>query len=148
MSKKLIVIIVIALVVLGGTAAGAYWWMTKTGDPEAATEAKAEDHGPGGLIPFEPFVVNLADTEASRFLRVSMKLVVGAEHAKELEHDEVMLMRARSSILELLTEQTAGRLVTADGKAELKKAIIERASTILHDVPVIDVLFTDFVVQF
>ena len=57
-------------------------------------------------------------------------------------------MRVRSTILELLTQQTADQLVTPEGKAALKKAIGEHLETLLEDTEVTDVLFSDFVVQF
>ena len=91
----------------------------------------------------------LADPSGSRYLRTSLKLVVADEKkAEELAKNEVVVTRARSAILELLTTQTADELVTADGKAALKKAICERVSPLTGGSEVTDVLFSDFVVQF
>jgi flagellar basal body-associated protein FliL len=58
------------------------------------------------------------------------------------------MMRARGAILELLTVQMSDALVTPGGKSELKKAIAERVGEALEHVKVVDVLFSDFVVQF
>jgi flagellar basal body-associated protein FliL len=57
------------------------------------------------------------------------------------------MLRTRSAILELLSTQVATRLVTPEGKSEVKKAIAEQASRLLG-VKVTDVLFSEFVVQF
>ena len=101
-----------------------------------------------GVVPFEPFLVNLADKEASRFLRVTLRLVVDTEdEAKEIEESKVEGARARSAILELLATQESSTLITAEGKIELKKLIAERTSAVLKR-EIRDVLFTDFVVQF
>jgi flagellar basal body-associated protein FliL len=54
----------------------------------------------------------------------------------------------RSSILEVLALQTGSVLVTAEGKAALKRAILERIESLAQEVKVEDVLFSDFVVQF
>ena len=56
-------------------------------------------------------------------------------------------MGARSAILELLTTQTASTVVTLEGKAALRTAIAERVGH-SGELEVIDVLFSDFVVQF
>ena len=118
----------------------------------APADAAADPHkasGPAGLLSLDPFVVNLADQGGSRFLRVSIRLLVGSpEHAEHLQKDDVTLMRVRSAILDLLTEQTADRLVTADGKTALRQAIAARVEPVLDDTKVTDVLFSDFVVQF
>jgi flagellar FliL protein len=151
-SKKSLVIIgasaVIALAAIGG---GAFWWSQTA---QAQTETAAEGHeaaaeeGERGIVAFEPFVVNLADTTASRFLRVKVQLVVeDVEIAEGIEKSAVKTSRARSAILELLTTQTSDVLVTQQGKADLRKAITENISKSLG-TQVIDVLFSDFVVQF
>ena len=57
-------------------------------------------------------------------------------------------MRMRSAILELLSQQTAENLVTAEGKTSLKETIAEHISPLTGGVKVSDVLFSDFVVQF
>jgi flagellar basal body-associated protein FliL len=59
-----------------------------------------------------------------------------------------VVSRVRSDVLELLTEQQAPTLVTAEGKLALKNAIKERAAHALDHTKVIDVLFSEFVVQF
>jgi flagellar FliL protein len=137
--------IVLGLVVLGGGGGGFYWWKHSAKAAESEPAPKKEFTG---VMSMEPFVVNLADREASRFLRVTIKLVVETEHeAKELEEHAVAKNRIRSAVLELLSAQTSTKLVTPEGKAELKKAIAERATEVAH-TEIHDVLFTDFVVQF
>jgi len=101
------------------------------------------------LLAFEPFLVNLADAGGGRFLKTTIQIVVpepdAAHHFKE---KQVLVMQARSAILELLTVQTAESLVTPEGKKALKEAIKEKVSAALGHMKVIDVLFSEFVVQF
>jgi flagellar protein FliL len=154
---KLVVIGLVALVLLGGGGGAAWWWFVAR--PKAAGEAggaerpkeketKAEKKpAGGGMVALDQFLVNLADKDASRFLRVKLGLVVETKaEAEETEKDDVAKARLRSAILEVLSQQTAETLVTPEGKSELKKLIAERASA--AGPKVLDVLFTDFVVQF
>ena len=145
-SRKFLVIAVLVIVLAGG-GGGAFWYMrtaaAKTDD--AAPEPNVER----GAIAFDPFVVNLADANASRFLRITvLVLVADAETAKKVKENLVGVLQARSAILELLTLQTSDRLATPDGKATLKKAIVDRIFTVLGGLKVVDVLFSDFVIQF
>jgi flagellar protein FliL len=139
----LLVAVVVLLVGLVGTAA-VLWQRSRAASPAAADRAAGEA---SGIVPLESFLVNLADRQAQRFARVTVRLVVDTkEDADAILGDQVRQARLRSAVLEILALQSADRLVTADGKAELKKTIAERGSNVLgHQVR--DVLFTDFVVQ-
>lgn len=139
-----------ALVVLLGGGGTAYWmYGGATPEGEEAAAPEPEETGPGAAIPLEPFVVNLADPGGSRFLRVNLSLVIqDEEHAKEIEENAVAKMKIRSSILELLALQTADRLITPEGKTELKATIAEAAGKAVGELHVTDVLFSEFVVQF
>jgi flagellar FliL protein len=144
---------VIALLLLGGGGTGFYLWRARAaaaegGEGASHDAARPSAHG-AGVLALEPFVVNLADGEGSRFLRVNLRLLVDdGEAAETIQEDEVAMLKVRSGILELLSAQTSGALVTPEGKAALKAAIASRATESLDKVKVTDVLFSEFVVQF
>jgi flagellar FliL protein len=152
--KHTLFIAIVAVLVLGG-GGGYYWWTQQSAAQTAGdghheeAEEKAPSSATRGLVSLDPFVVNLADPGVSRFLRVSLQLVVKSpEQARELEESKVALMQARSTILELLTTQVSDELVTAEGKARLRAAIIDKVGHAVEEIQVLDVLFSDFVVQF
>lgn len=148
---RLIVVVLILLVLGGGAGGGAWWWMARSqaASGQPANGAHAEAGAESGVLALEQFTVNLADEDASRFLRATVHLVIDkGEAVPEIEEDKLKLIRVRSSVLELLTMQTSARVTTTEGKTELKHAIAARTSDILKPIKVIDVLFSDFVVQF
>ena len=151
---KLFTILAVVLVLLGGGGAAAYFTLLKPvpaeGDAAAAEAAHHEEkHVANGIITFEPFVVNLADPGGRRFLRINVRLLVPEEEeAKHVEENQVVLMRLRAAILELLTAQTSEQIVSLEGKAALKASIVEHTTPILEPTEVADVLFSDFVVQY
>jgi flagellar FliL protein len=149
-SRRGLFIVLFVLLLLAGGGGGAYWFLFRAAPAAEAAEAEAEpEPPPTGIIPLEPFVVNLADAGGSRFLRVSLSLVVGDEaQAKEFEEDQIAHMRVRSAILELLAQKHASELVTPDGKSQLKKSIAEGVSHAAHELKVADVLFSEFIVQY
>ena len=153
------------VVLLAGGGGGGYWWFAKQkaaaaaaeeGDGHGAAKKKGESAGHGeaapeggALLPLDVFTVNLADTEARRFLRTNVQLVIDADEAalKEIEEEKLPVARARSVVLDLLSSQTSASISTPEGKAALKKAIAEQASKAIHH-EVLDVLFSDFVIQY
>jgi flagellar FliL protein len=140
---KMLVALVAILVVAGG---GAFFFLSGGSDAKAAEEPGLETRG---LLTFDTLLVNLADSGGNRFLKVTLQLVLGSPAEAEAVHGTPVVMSAlRSSMLELLTQQQASVLVTAEGKIALKKEIKERAAAHLKHAKVIDVLFSEFVVQF
>src|SRR5690349_4136833 len=78
---KMVFVLVGSLLVLGGgAAAGGYWWMARNGAQAANGEQQhepADKIGPhSGIVALEQFTVNLADQDASRFLRATVHLVI------------------------------------------------------------------------
>ncbi len=132
-------------------AGGGYYYKTKAAAADAEHEPVSKEVSPKerGLVSFDPFVANLADEGGQRFVRVTVQLVVGDAHmATEMTETPVLSMQARAIILELLATQVADTLVTPEGKVALRQAIAERIAEALHEIEVVDVLFSDFVVQF
>jgi flagellar FliL protein len=141
--RKLIVLTV-AMVVVGGGAAA--WLLRGGSSAKAAEEPTLESRG---LLAFDTLLVNLADKNANRFLKVTVQLVLGSKaEAAKIAESPVVMSAIRASMLELLTQQLATELVTAEGKTALKAAIKERIAPHLKHQKVIDVLFSEFVVQF
>jgi len=120
-----------------------------SGEHHEEDEEASAPEAAGGLVPLNTFTVNLADTDAPRFLRTNVQLVIDAteEEVKHLEEEKVPVVRARAAVLELLMEQTSQGINTPEGKAALKKEIKKKTGKLLHH-KVTDVLFSDFVIQF
>lgn len=141
--KKLIVMTV-AILVLGGGAAA--YFMRGANGAKPAPEPGLESRG---LLAFDTLLVNLADKNANRFLKATVQLVLGSKsEAAHIAESQVLMSAIRASMLELMTQQLATELVTAEGKKALKDAIKERIQPHLKQQKVIDVLFSEFVVQF
>ena len=143
---------IVLVPVLAG--AGGLWWSGGNADAESV-EAETEEAMPQsdteefhGVVALDPFVVNLADAGGRSFLRTSISVLVAEEtEAAEIAEDAVTLTRLRAAMIEVLSHQTAERLLTAEGKTELEAAISEPVGEILAGVHVGHVLFTEFVIQ-
>jgi flagellar FliL protein len=107
----------------------------------------AEDKG---ILHLEPFVVNLADPEESRFLRVGIDLglekPLPGKEGKGGEGD-VPAARIRDCILYVLSTWRSDALLATDGKQKLKDEILRALEDRVPELGVKEVYFTDFLVQ-
>lgn len=163
-SIKMVIIIGAAALLLGLGVAFALFKMTSGGDG-AKAKAEGESHdeaaskpaegetksgavkgnGPGVIFDMEPFIINLADVQEVRYLKITMKL--------ELESQEASLQLAgrnaqmRDLILVLLSSKDSAAIRTTQGKFQLRDEITQRVNGLLPKPAVRTVYFTDFVVQ-
>jgi flagellar FliL protein len=158
----LIIAVVVGAVISALSVGGVVYYLARTGrlpiQEGAAHKAETVEPGPTHAMALEPLLVNLADAGGSSYLRVALTLRVAdaaegkGSKAKEdkPKEDRVasdVMASVRDTTLIVLGRQTADGLLVADGKehlkAELKKAFAEHNA----DLKVMDVFFTDFLVQ-
>ena len=165
--SKLILILVlmqgITLIVLLGLGAFMFLNLKKVQAPipsvtavananvPAQTETKKEKEvaktkkGEEVICELEPFIVNLMDENGRRYLRVKMSLVLSSKQAE----DEVKKKtpEIRDAILMTLSGKRFADIATLEGKMRLRDEIKENVDKILLSGKVIQVYFTEFVVQ-
>lgn len=104
---------------------------------------KGKDKAPSNNVSLPPFVVNLADPNARRYL----KLVIDVEMTGEPELLETNKAKIRDALLLLLSSKTSQDLLTMEGKILLRKEIVDRMNQALGKARVARIYFTDFVIQ-
>lgn len=158
-SKLIIIAGAVFLVALGG--GGAYFLGASGGgdeaeaarhEAEAATDsggASTEGHGgAGGLssrVNLDPFVVNLADDGAQRYLKVHMVVEFFGDQpppAFAIRRPEV-----RDLVLTLLSSKYVADVRTIEGKQQLRDEVVARINRVLDDDAVKAIYFSEFIVQ-
>jgi len=142
--KKILILAVLGLLLFGG-GLGAYILMVD--DLPAGKEAQASQTTSKHVVnmPLEPFLVNLADRESRRYLKLKVELEVDNEGAaKDLEKS---LPRIRDALILLLSSKTYLDLSSYEGKQQLKLDIKKRVTALPGGGKVSDVFFTEFVAQ-
>lgn len=141
----------IALVlIVGGVAFWAYSHFI--GGAKSGSEAKAEHiqkpvfEQVKATLALEPFLVNLADKEESRFVKGTFQMGL-AEELSEKEKDAVAIAAMRDSIITLLSSKTADQILTPQGKDKLREEIRARVNVVSPQLKVLEVFIVDFVVQ-
>ena len=152
-SKKLLFIILIAVVLMAGGAGGFFYWRHRAAQKlaaAAAAGAEKKDKHEGSeeevaeVIELLPFIVNLADREEPKYLRMTVSL--GISEASE-KPDPLFTTKIRNAILAVVTTKTAEQILTVEGKKELRKAMLEAAQSAAHKPEVKAIYITDFIVQ-
>lgn len=96
----------------------------------------------------DSFLVNLADPDATRFIKVTFRLGLNENSLGEaLRDDPVTLAATRDAIISILGTRTSDELLSAEGKEKLKRDIREAVGKVLPRGKIIEVYIMDFVVQ-
>ena len=142
--KKILILALVGLLLVGG---GLVAFILMSDEPPVGKEAQASQTIPKSAVtmPLEPFLVNLADRESRRYLKLKVELEVDSEGtAKELENS---LPRIRDALILLLSSKTYLDLSTYEGKQQLKQEIKQRVTALPGGSKVSEVFFTEFVAQ-
>ncbi|AAC07676.1 flagellar basal body-associated FliL family protein [Aquifex aeolicus] len=145
--KKKLIFLLLLLILLAGAGAGAYFFLF------AKKEEKKEEKAPKVAPPEvgimykldPPFIVNLADPEATVYARISITLEVANQQVlQEVQKKEPVI---RDAIIEIISSKTSNEIRTPEGREQLKLEVLKRINTILSEGGVRNVYFTEFVIQ-
>jgi flagellar FliL protein len=170
--KKLIIMIAILVVLLGALGGGGYfgykWWMGRKAAPEGenATEQKAEGghgeaakpaegghgdanatgaEGGGEIVSIPPLLVNLAEPQGRRYLKLALDIEVKDKLAADQLNKN--MPKVKDALLLLLSSKTYDDLASLESKILLKKEIVERLTLVLGEQKVLRVYITEIVIQ-
>jgi flagellar FliL protein len=142
--KKILIIALLGILLAGG---GLVAYILITDEPPVGKEAQASQVASKHVvnIPLEPFLVNLADKESRRYLKLKVELEVDSEGtAKEMEKS---MPRMRDALILLLSSKTYLDLSYYQGKQQLKQEIKQKITALPGGNKISDVFFTEFVAQ-
>lgn len=114
---------------------------------KSINSAIPEDEDVKKVIELQPFIVNLADDEEARYLRLTVSIGLGEGEGGEEKPDEIFITRIRNAILAVLTTKKSEEVLTIQGKAALRKEILKAAQKASEEPHVLAIYITDFIVQ-
>ena len=175
--SKMLIIIVLVVVLLGGGGGFYYWRSSaaaageekgtdkakskkekETSDDTETSSKKSSKNDPVGdalpddsdvkkVIELQPFIVNLADTEQARYLRLTVSLGVSGEGGESEKPDQLFVTRIRNAMLAVLSAKTSDEILSNEGKAKLRKQLLKAAKAASEEPHVEAIYITDFIVQ-
>ena len=118
-------------------------------DSERSTlleNALPDDEDVKHIIDLPAFVINLADTEQARYLRMTVNLGV-AEKPHEKEPDPLFMTRVKNAMLAILITKKSEDVLSVEGKSKLRKELLEAAQAASEEPEILAIYITDFIVQ-
>ena len=121
-------------------------------DPDQAKKAEQERIAAmlekSAVLPLDPFVVNLADPDAARYLRIKISLLVDDKSkVAQIAANQPLQQKVRDVILQSLTAKTSEELIKEEGKNKLRHELQDKVALYFREPKVVDVMFTEFVIQ-
>ena len=124
-------------------------------DKEKKDDAKEKSDSPIASLPkdtdvktvieIQPFILNLADKDDNRFLRLGLSIGVGDEGDEK--PDQVFITRVRNAVLAVLMTKSSAEILTPEGKATLRKELLKAVRTVTNEPPILAVYITELIVQ-
>jgi flagellar FliL protein len=106
------------------------------------------------VLGLEPMIVNLSDAGGHAYLRATISLRIQDEDKVEKKEEkkdpkavDAVATELRDTTLAVLSRQTSDALLQADGRETLKRSLELEYKQRNREIPVIDIYFTDFLVQ-
>jgi len=138
---KYIIVGIVVLIVLGAGIGGTAFFMNKSAEKKQAAVTPAI----GPLWSMDALIVNLADNNGERYLKLVMQMeVTSPEASKEMD---IIKPKLRDSIVDLLSNKAYKDLADNIGKQRLRDEIMLRGNSMLMQGKITRVYFTEFVIQ-
>ncbi len=161
--NKLIIIIIAAVVVLLLIIAAVVAVLILSGDDEIQQQAQSAPVSGGGnpaqnmrsggnvflsmgpIYKFDQLIVNLSSQGGRRYLKTTVDAELSTDKlALELD---TKIPALRDVLISVLSSKTIEEISTVNGKEKLKDELVERMNESLVDGKIVNIFFTEFVVQ-
>lgn len=153
----LLAAVAIGVLVATASVGGLVYYLLRSGKiPIRGTVATPSEVNPAKthMLALEPLLVNLADSSGGAYLRAGITLqVADPENVKEIKNAESKSSgketdaAVRDTALMILGRQTSEQLLLPGGKEHLKKELKTALAEHNPEIKVMDLFFTEFLVQ-
>lgn len=120
---------------------------TSSKKSSSVKSALPKDEDVKKIIELQPFIVNLADENEARYLRLTVSLGVGGAEGGEEKPDQLFITRVRNAMLAVLSEKKSEDILSNEGKGKLRKELLKAAQAASEEPEVKAIYITDFIVQ-
>ena len=96
-------------------------------------------------VPLPSLVVNLADPQGSRYLKISMQVEVNSPDA--VQEIDAQGARIRDALILLLSSKKVQDLASPEGKILLKNEVAARLNQVLGTPRIVRIYYTEFEIQ-
>lgn len=148
--SRLMLFIVIGLVLIL-IAGGGFFVYTQilSSSPEKEEKqqtTKTDNLEPvGKMFALEPFVVNLADPQGKRYLKIKINMEL--KDPKAVERAEKLSPKLRDIVIMMISSLAFEEVMTSEGKLRIREELRTRFNRVLKPYKVEHIYFSEFVIQ-
>lgn len=165
--KKMMILGAVALLVVGGGGFVAYRALAPQPEVQAAEEEGSEDDAEGeegvdesssgsaallesaAIVSLDPILVNLADEEKKRFVRLRIELVFDSQAEMEkVKESEFAIAKAKHVSLSLIGTKRSSEIGDLEGQDALREELRKALRKNIRGVDIVEVLLTEFIIQY
>jgi flagellar protein FliL len=117
----------------------------KKAEGDKKKEGEKGKTGSNLLVTLEPFILNLADVDTNRYLKITIVLEFGDAAGASLA--EGRMPQIRDALILLMSSLTYGDIHSVEGKLTLQSEILNRLNKVMEGASIRRIYFTDLVVQ-
>ena len=139
--KKLIVIGIAALIIVAAGVAGFISYNKFFGKKDQVQQQAPQ----GAIWPMDPFIVNIQDQGADRYLKIMIELDLSDKNC--IDELTQLKPKLRDNVLDLISSKSYKEISDISGKQRLREEITLRLNSFLTKGKIVKVYFTEFVVQ-
>lgn len=150
--SKLLFFIIIALILIFITGGGFFVYTkffsaSPTGvNQDSSRSADKKKPDPiGEMFTLKPFVVNLADPQGDRYLK--MKISMEMKDPKAVERAGKLSPRLRDIVIMMISSLSFEEVMTPEGKLRIREELRTRFNRVLEPYQVENIYFSEFVIQ-
>ncbi|MFY9227558.1 MAG: flagellar basal body-associated FliL family protein [Blastocatellia bacterium] len=99
------------------------------------------------VIELQPFILNLADTDESRYLRLAVSVGLGGDVNPEEKPNSLFIARLRNALLAVLMTKSSTDVLSIEGKVALRKELLKAAKKVVDQPEIETVYITELIVQ-
>jgi flagellar FliL protein len=158
---SILIPVLLSTVLTLGAVGGGVFWLIKSGKLGGVSAASAPAPvivvapPASHVLALEPMIVNLSDSGGRSYLRASISLRIKDEVKSEKKEEAPKDPKAvdgaaaalRDTTLIVLSRESADGLLAPEGRETLKKVLEKEFKLHNTETPVLEVYFTDFLVQ-
>ena len=160
MSMKVVIIIAAAFLLIMGMMGAGFFFMyqkmnqtvaqvqnqnSEKAEEEAAAAAAEEANKMGPIFRMDTMIVNLADQDGKRYLRITMEFEISSEEL--IPEIEKRMPQIRDAILMILPTKQYVDIGTTEGKIQLRDELMANLNLLLKTGSIVTIYFSEFVVQ-
>ena len=143
---KILIFVMLLVLLVGGAGFGGYYFASKSVPKSSTINTKSAANVDEAFYDAGEFLVNLADTDSPRYLKIKLIVAYDSSNKKLTKELETKVNVIKDSAISVMRTKKAADM-TAKGAEDLKGELVTRINSVLTTGKLTNAYYNDFLVQ-